>query len=92
MHETKEANFPEVMIWGTGEPRQEFLHVDDLADGLLHLCTLDNPPNLVNIGTGAGVMILELAEKIATVTGHLGELTTAPTQPDGTPVKRTDMT
>ena len=91
-HEAKMTDQAEVVIWGTGQPRREFLHVDDLADGVLHLCTLSDPPNLVNIGTGTDVTILELAEKIAKVVGYEGKINTNPDQPDGTPVKRTDMT
>ncbi len=91
-HEAQESGQPEVVIWGTGQPRREFLHVDDLADGVLHLCTLPDPPNLVNIGTGTDVTILELSQKIAHVVGYEGKITTNPAQPDGTPVKRTDMT
>lgn len=90
-HEAKMTDQAEVVIWGTGQPRREFLHVDDLADGVLHLCTLSDPPNLVNIGTGTDVTILELAEKIAKVVGYEGKINTNPDQPDGTPVKRTDM-
>ena len=91
-HEAKENGAREVVIWGTGTPRREFLHVDDLASGVLHLCTLSNPPNLVNIGSGTDVTILELAQKVACVVGYKGEIKTNPEAPDGTPVKRTDMT
>lgn len=91
-HEAKEQASPEVVIWGTGTPRREFLHVDDLAGGVLHLCTLSDPPDLVNIGTGTDITILELAHEIAQVVGYEGNITTNPDQPDGTPVKRTDMT
>jgi GDP-L-fucose synthase len=91
-HEAAQSNQSEVAIWGTGSPRREFLHVDDLADGVIHLCTLSDPPNLVNIGTGSDVTILELAKKVADVVGFKGEIKTNPEQPDGTPVKRTDMT
>jgi len=91
-HEAKLSGQSEVVIWGTGTPRREFLHVDDLAEGVLHLCTLSDPPNLVNIGTGSDITILELAHKIADVVGFQGKIVTNPDQPDGTPVKRTDMT
>lgn len=92
IHEAKETGASEVTIWGTGTPRREFLHVDDLADGLLHLCTLNDPPDLVNAGTGSDVTILELAQKIAAVVGYQGDIKTDASKPDGTPVKRTDMT
>ena len=90
-HDAKMSGLEEVVIWGTGKPRREFLHVDDLADGILHLCTLSDPPNLVNIGTGTDITILELARKIAGIVGYEGKITTNPDQPDGTPIKRTDM-
>ena len=90
-HEAKEANSPEVKIWGTGTPRREFLHVDDLAKGLLHLCELENPPDLVNVGTGTDDTIMELAQKIAAVVGYSGTIANDPSKPDGTPVKCTDM-
>jgi len=91
-HEAKKTNLPEVKIWGTGTPRREFLHVDDLAEGLLYLCELENPPDLVNVGTGSDITILELAEKIAAVIGYEGKISTDPSKLDGTLVKRTNMT
>ena len=90
-HEAKESDADSVTIWGTGSPRREFLHVDDLAAGLLHLCELADPPDLVNVGTGSDVTILELAQKVAAVVGFQGDILTDPSKPDGTPVKRTDM-
>lgn len=91
-HEAKSEGLPSVQIWGTGKPRREFLYVDDLADALVHLCQLDDPPSLVNVGTGTDVTILELAKMVAKVVGYQGEVTTDPSRPDGTPVKRTDVT
>jgi len=91
-HEAKQSGAASVTIWGSGTPRREFLHVDDLADGLLHLLTLGDPPEVVNVGTGVDVSILELASLIAEVVGYDGEVATDPSKPDGTPVKRTDMT
>ena len=90
-HEAKESSKSEVTIWGTGKPRREFLHVDDLAAGILHLCSLDDPPDLVNVGTGCDVSIMELAQKVAEVVGFKGDILTDPTKPDGTMHKRTDM-
>lgn len=81
----------EVVIWGTGSPRREFLHVDDLADALLHLIALDVPPNLVNVGTGKDISIRELAELVAKTTGFAGRITQDLSKKDGTPVKRTDI-
>ncbi len=92
IHHAKETGDEAVTIWGTGSPRREFLHVDDLATGLLHLCELENPPDLVNVGTGTDVTILELTQAIARVVGFEGKILTDPSKPDGTPVKRTDMT
>jgi GDP-L-fucose synthase len=90
-HEAKVQNAEAVTIWGTGTPRREFLHVDDLASGLLHLCSLPDPPDLVNVGTGSDVSIMELATKVASVVGFKGEILTDPSKPDGTMIKRTDM-
>lgn len=91
-HEAMVEQAPEVTIWGTGSPRREFLHVDDLASAGLHLLELEDPPDWVNAGTGTDTTILELARLIAKVVGYEGDITTDPSKPDGTPVKRTDMT
>ena len=80
------------MIWGTGKPRREFLHVDDLARAIIHLIKLENPPNCVNVGTGKDITIRELAELVADVVGFEGQIVHDETKPDGTPVKRTDNT
>lgn len=90
-HEAKEQGAPTVTIWGTGTPRREFLHVDDLAAGLLHLIQLGNPPDLVNVGTGSDVTIAELAAMIAQTVGYSGSIVQDTSKPDGTPVKRTDI-
>ena len=66
--------------------------MDDFADSLLHLLSLLDPPDVVNVGTGIDVSIFELAGLIAEVVGYEGEIATDPSKPDGTPVKRTDMT
>ncbi|MEM9825322.1 MAG: GDP-L-fucose synthase [Planctomycetota bacterium] len=91
-HEAKRDAAPSVTIWGTGSPRREFLHVDDLADALLHLITLDDPPDWVNVGTGIDQTILETAQKVAEVVGYQGEILTDPSRPDGTPIKCTNVT
>jgi GDP-L-fucose synthase len=90
-HEAKLSGAQQVVIWGSGSPRREFLHVNDLADGLIHLIKLDNPPNLVNVGTGVDVTILELAHMVAKVVGFEGEIVNDASKPDGTPVKRSDI-
>ncbi len=89
-HEAKEAEDASVTIWGTGKPRREFLHVDDLAAALLHLLQLEDPPDLVNVGTGVDLPIRELAEKVAAVVGFQGSIEHDLSKPDGTPRKLTD--
>jgi GDP-L-fucose synthase len=91
-HEAKLNRDPSVTLWGTGTPRREFLHVDDLAAACLHLIELDNPPDWVNVGTGQDIQILELARRIAEVVGYQGKILTDPDKPDGTPVKVCDVT
>lgn len=90
--EAKERGDAEVCIWGTGKPKREFLYVDDLADAVVHLMNVSNPPDWVNIGTGIDVTILELAEQIARTVGYQGKITTDPSKPDGTPRKVCDVT
>jgi GDP-L-fucose synthase len=90
-HEAKISQAPEVMIWGTGSPKREFLHVDDLADAILYLLTLEDPPDWVNVGTGEDISILDLAKTVAQTVGYEGSITTDPSKPDGTPRKVTDM-
>ena len=90
-HEATQAGLPEVQMWGTGSPLREFLHVDDLAAGILHLLSLADPPDLVNIGSGAEVSILELAQMIAHTVGYKGRITHDLTKPDGTPRKLSDI-
>lgn len=90
-HEAAQQGAPSVTIWGTGTPRREFLHVDDLADALVHLLDLPDPPDWVNVGTGKDLSILELAHQVAEVVGFKGEILTDPARPDGTPVKCSDV-
>lgn len=90
-HEAKQASSDNVTIWGTGSPRREFLHVDDLSDALIHLLYLDNPPDWINVGSGEDQSILELAQIVAKTVGYEGEILTDPTRPDGTPRKLTDI-
>jgi len=90
-HEAKETGAPEVVIWGTGTPRREFLHVDDLADATLFLLSLENPPDWINVGTGTDVTIRELAEQVMRTVGYTGRLTFDSTKPDGTPRKLMDV-
>lgn len=90
-HEAKLAGKPEVTLWGTGTPRREFLHVDDLAAAILRVLTVDNPPDLVNVGYGEDVTIREVAGKILAAVGYEGRLVFDPSKPDGTPRKLMDI-
>jgi GDP-L-fucose synthase len=90
IHEAKVEGKPEVTIWGTGSPLREFLHVDDMASAVLHVASLDEPPDWVNVGSGEEVSILDLAKMIAGVVGFAGEIRTDTTRADGTPRKLTD--
>ena len=89
--EAREAAVPEVPAWGTGSPRREFLHVDDLADACAYLLRLDNPPDWINVGTGVDVTIRELTEMVASATGYRGKNTWDHSKPDGTPRKLLDV-
>jgi GDP-L-fucose synthase len=90
-HEAREAGRAEVVAWGTGAPKREFLHVDDLADACAFLLRQTNPPDLVNIGTGTDVTIRELTELVAQVTGFSGKILWDATKPDGTARKLLDV-
>lgn len=90
-HEAKVAQLPAVTVWGTGQPVREFLHVDDLADACHFLMNIYNDDAIVNIGTGIGVTIRELALKIKEVTGYEGKIVFDSSYPDGTPVKINDV-
>ena len=84
------AGAKEVIAWGTGSPRREFLHVDDLADACAFLLRLAEPPDWINVGTGMDVTIKTLTEQVAAVTGFKGEIVWDSTRPDGTPRKLLD--
>jgi GDP-L-fucose synthase len=86
----KKNKEPNVTIWGTGTPRREFLHVDDLADACYFLLQNYNEQGLVNIGCGTDVSIKELAELIVAEVGYEGQLVFDTTKPDGTPRKLMD--
>lgn len=90
-HEAKLAGAKEVVMWGTGTPHREFLHVDDLADACLHLMLTYNNPEIVNVGTGEDVTIRELAEMVKVAVGFEGEIVQDLTKPDGTPRKLLDV-
>jgi GDP-L-fucose synthase len=99
-HDAKERRASEVVVWGTGNPRREFLHVDDMAAGCLHVMDLDlesyqahTEPRLshINIGTGKDVTIAELAHLVKRVVGYAGEITQDRSKPDGAPRKLLDV-
>ena len=83
-HEAKEAKAPTVTVWGTGSPRREFLHVDDLADACVFLMENYSSPEIVNVGWGKDISIAELAAMIRTVVGFEGDLEFDASKPDGT--------
>ena len=90
-HEAKEQGKKALEIWGSGRPRREFLHVDDMADACVFLLEHDAPVDLVNVGTGKDISILELAQLIADVVGFDGDIVNDPSKPDGTPRKLLDV-
>jgi len=92
VHEAKLAGAKDVPIWGTGCPRREFLHVDDLADACVFLLENYDSPEVINIGCGEDVTIRELAETVCEVLEYRGELVFDTSKPDGTPRKLLDMT
>ena len=89
--EAREANLPEVVMWGTGKPRREFLYVDDLADATLALLEHANPPDLINVGSGVDQSLLEVAYLIRDTVGYKGKIVFDSTKPDGTPRKLLDI-
>ena len=90
-HEAKLADRESVTIWGTGTPRRELMNVDDLAEAIIHVLNLDNPPDLINAGTGIDHSIMEIAELVKDTIGFDGEIKTDPSKPDGTPRKLLDI-
>jgi GDP-L-fucose synthase len=91
-HTAKVNGDAEVIMWGTGTPLREFLHVQDLAEGIIHLLELENPPEWVNIGFGSDLSIRDLAELVKKVTGFEGAIVNDTSKPDGTPRKLMDTT
>ena len=90
-HEAKLQNSPEIVIWGTGTPKREFLHVDDVAAATVFLMDHYDGEGIVNVGTGSDVTIAELAHTIGEVVGYTGTIVFDPTKPDGTPRKWLDV-
>ena len=91
IHEAREQELPEVVIWGSGEPRREFLYVDDLAKASLFLLDNYDEPQTINVGVGEDLPIHELARIVAETVGYKGTLVQDPSQPDGTPRKLLDV-
>ena len=89
--ETRNGVEPKVMLWGTGDPRREFLHVDDLAGASLFLMRHYCGEEIVNVGTGADVTIRDLAELVRSAVGFQGEVVWYIDKPDGTPRKLMDV-
>ena len=90
IHEAKKSGASEILVWGSGTPRREFLHADDLADACVFLLKNYDSPELINIGSGTDVTIRELAELVCEILGFDGTLSFDPTKPDGTPRKLMD--
>ncbi|WP_315704469.1 MULTISPECIES: GDP-L-fucose synthase [unclassified Bradyrhizobium] len=90
-HEAKVAGAPQVVVWGTGTPRREFLYVDDMADACVHLMKTYSDPQLVNIGTGEDISIADFARVVAAAVGYTGAIAFDPSRPDGTPRKLLDV-
>ena len=90
LHEAKMNSDMEVTVWGTGEPRREFLHTDDLAVSIFMLLQDENPPNIANVGAGEDLRIADLAPLIAETVGYKGRIKFDPSRPDGTPRKLMD--
>ena len=91
-HEAKKSGARQLVVWGTGKPRREFLHVDDAARACLFLLETYDSPEIINVGCGEDIAIRELAELICEVIGFNGELSWDTTKPDGTPRKLLDVT
>jgi GDP-L-fucose synthase len=90
-HEAKMSEAGEMIVWGTGTPRREFLHVDDLAEAVLFLLEKYNSSEIINVGCGEDISIRELAELVSDVVGFKGELKWDRSKPDGTPRKLLDI-
>jgi GDP-L-fucose synthase len=90
-HEARASDSPEMVVWGSGNPRREFMHVDDLAEAAVFLMLHYDDPGIINVGVGTDVTIRELAELICRVTGFEGRLKFDASKPDGMPQKLLDV-
>ena len=91
VHEAMAAGNDEIVVWGSGKPRREFLFVDDLADACVFLMERDNAPSLINVGCGRDLTIADLARTVGEVLGFHGRIVFDPAKPDGTPRKLLDV-
>jgi GDP-L-fucose synthase len=90
-HEARVSGADNVMVWGSGTPRREFLYVDDLADACIHLMKNYSSDELINVGTGEDITIAEFARVVAATVGYTGDISFDPSKPDGTPQKLLDV-
>jgi GDP-L-fucose synthase len=90
-HDAKMSSVPEVVVWGTGTPKREFLHSDDLGSASVHLMEKYDEPDIINVGTGEDVSIKELAEMVKNSVGYKGNIVWDSSKPDGTPRKLLDV-
>jgi GDP-L-fucose synthase len=90
-HEAKLSGAPNVVVWGTGTPRREFLYVDDMADACVHLMKVHSSSDMVNIGTGEDISIADFAKVVARTIGYSGTISYDTSRPDGTPRKLLDV-
>ncbi|MBQ8101516.1 MAG: GDP-L-fucose synthase [Afipia sp.] len=90
-HEAKETGAPEVVVWGTGTPRREFLYVDDMADASIHLMKNYSEGGLINVGSGEDISIADFAHVVARTVGYTGKIVFDTSKPDGTPRKLLDV-
>jgi GDP-L-fucose synthase len=90
-HEAKLSGAPNVVVWGTGTPRREFLYVDDMADACVHLMKVHSSSDMVNIGTGEDISIADFAKVVARTIGYTGTISYDTSRPDGTPRKLLDV-
>jgi len=90
-HEAKLSGSPNVVVWGTGAPRREFLYVDDMADACVHLMKAYSALEMVNIGVGVDITIADFAHLVATAVGYKGAISYDTSRPDGTPQKLLDV-
>jgi GDP-L-fucose synthase len=90
MVHAKKSNAPHVIVWGSGKPVREWLHVDDGAEAMIRGLSVDSTTDPINIGVGKGISVLEMAQLIKELVGYQGELVLDPTKPDGAPYKTVD--